>query len=243
MVEVFLHADKTAIRIEYFGDEIERSPRSTQLRGTVIRELDRYAIYPGSHYVTPEEQRAKAIHSIRAELRERLEELQDAGKLLERQRLEQRTSFDLEMLEQIGHCQGIENYSRHLSGRKAGEPPPTLIDYLPEDFLMILDESHQTIPQVGAMFRGDRARKEVLVAHGFRLPSALDNRPLTFEEWETHVKQAIYVSATPGDYEIDKTQGVVVEQVIRPTGLMDPIVEVTRYQSVTDLSARLTFAG
>ncbi|MCB9617117.1 MAG: excinuclease ABC subunit UvrB [Sandaracinus sp.] len=235
VVEVFpAHADKTAIRIEYFGDEIERLTEIDPLRGTVIRELDRYAIYPGSHYVTPEEQRAKAIHSIRAELRERLEELQDAGKLLERQRLEQRTSFDLEMLEQIGHCQGIENYSRHLSGRKAGEPPPTLIDYLPEDFLMILDESHQTIPQVGAMFRGDRARKEVLVAHGFRLPSALDNRPLTFEEWETHVKQAIYVSATPGDYEIDKTQGVVVEQVIRPTGLMDPIVEVRPVRSQVD---------
>ncbi|MCB9602334.1 MAG: excinuclease ABC subunit UvrB [Sandaracinus sp.] len=235
VVEVFpAHADKTAIRIEYFGDEIERLTEIDPLRGTVLRELDRYAIYPGSHYVTPEEQRAKAIHSIRAELRERLEELQDAGKLLERQRLEQRTSFDLEMLEQIGHCQGIENYSRHLSGRKAGEPPPTLIDYLPEDFLMILDESHQTIPQIGAMFRGDRARKEVLVAHGFRLPSALDNRPLTFEEWETHVKQAIYVSATPGDYEIDKTQGVVVEQVIRPTGLMDPIVEVRPVRSQVD---------
>ena len=235
VVEVFpAHADKTAIRIEYFGDEIDRLSEIDPLRGTVIRPLERYAIYPGSHYVTPEEQRRKAIQSIRVELRERLQELEDAGKLLERQRLEQRTSFDLEMLEQIGHCQGIENYSRHLSGRKAGEPPPTLIDYLPEDFLMILDESHQTIPQVGAMFRGDRARKEVLVAHGFRLPSALDNRPLTFEEWEGHVKQAIYVSATPGDYEIDKTEGVVVEQVIRPTGLMDPVVEVRPVRSQVD---------
>ena len=235
VVEVFpAHADKTAIRIEYFGDEIDRISEIDPLRGTVIRPLERYAIYPGSHYVTPEQQRAKAIHSIRAELRERLQELEEAGKLLERQRLEQRTSFDLEMLEQVGHCQGIENYSRHLSGRKAGEPPPTLIDYLPEDFLMILDESHQTVPQIGAMFRGDRARKEVLVAHGFRLPSALDNRPLTFEEWETHVKQAIYVSATPGDYEIDKTQGVVVEQVIRPTGLMDPVIEVRPVRSQVD---------
>jgi excinuclease ABC subunit B len=235
VVEVFpAHADKTAIRIEYFGDEIDRISEIDPLRGTVIRPLERYAIYPGSHYVTPEQQRAKAIHSIRAELRERLQELEDAGKLLERQRLEQRTSFDLEMLEQVGHCQGIENYSRHLSGRKAGEPPPTLIDYLPEDFLMILDESHQTVPQIGAMFRGDRARKEVLVAHGFRLPSALDNRPLTFEEWEAHVKQAIYVSATPGDYEIDKTQGVVVEQVIRPTGLMDPVIEVRPVRSQVD---------
>ncbi len=235
VVEVFpAHADKTAIRIEYFGDEIDRISEIDPLRGTVIRPLERYAIYPGSHYVTPEQQRAKAIHSIRAELRERLQELEDAGKLLERQRLEQRTSFDLEMLEQVGHCQGIENYSRHLSGRAAGEPPPTLIDYLPEDFLMILDESHQTVPQIGAMFRGDRARKEVLVAHGFRLPSALDNRPLTFEEWEAHVKQAIYVSATPGDYEIDKTQGVVVEQVIRPTGLMDPVIEVRPVRSQVD---------
>ncbi|MCU0676696.1 MAG: excinuclease ABC subunit UvrB, partial [Myxococcota bacterium] len=235
VVEVFpAHADKTAIRIEYFGDEIDRISEIDPLRGTVIRPLERYAIYPGSHYVTPEQQRAKAIHSIRAELRERLQELEDAGKLLERQRLEQRTSFDLEMLEQVGHCQGIENYSRHLSGRKAGEPPPTLIDYLPEDFLMVLDESHQTVPQIGAMFRGDRARKEVLVAHGFRLPSALDNRPLTFEEWEAHVKQAIYVSATPGDYEIDKTQGVVVEQVIRPTGLMDPVIEVRPVRSQVD---------
>ncbi len=241
VVEVFpAHADKTAIRIEYFGDEIDRLSEIDPLRGTVIRPLERYAIYPGSHYVTPEEQRRKAIQSIRVELRERLHELEDAGKLLERQRLEQRTSFDLEMLEQIGHCQGIENYSRHLSGRKAGDPPPTLIDYLPEDFLMILDESHQTIPQVGAMFRGDRARKEVLVAHGFRLPSALDNRPLTFEEWEGHVKQAIYVSATPGDYEIDKTEGVVVEQVIRPTGLMDPVVEVRPVRSqVDDLLAEI----
>jgi excinuclease ABC subunit B len=235
VVEVFpAHADKTAIRIEYFGDEIDRISEIDPLRGTVIRPLERYAIYPGSHYVTPEQQRAKAIHSIRAELRERLQELEDAGKLLERQRLEQRTSFDLEMLEQVGHCQGIENYSRHLSGRAAGEPPPTLIDYLPEDFLMILDESHQTVPQIGAMFRGDRARKEVLVAHGFRLPSALDNRPLTFEEWEAHVKQAIYVSATPGDYEIEKTQGVVVEQVIRPTGLMDPVIEVRPVRSQVD---------
>ena len=235
VIEVFpAHADKTAIRIEYFGDEIERISEIDPLHGTVIRPLERYAIYPGSHYVTPEQQRAKAITSIRVELRERLQELEEAGKLLERQRLEQRTSFDLEMLEQVGHCQGIENYSRHLSGRNTGEPPPTLIDYLPEDFLMILDESHQTVPQIGAMFRGDRARKEVLVSHGFRLPSALDNRPLTFEEWEAHVKQAIYVSATPGDYEIDKTQGVVVEQVIRPTGLMDPVIEVRPVRSQVD---------
>jgi len=200
----------------------------------VLTELDRYAIYPGSHYVTPEEQRGKAVAAIRDELRERLQDLEAANKLLERQRLEQRTMFDLEMLEQMGYCQGIENYSRHLSGRDPGEPPPTLIDYFPDDFLIVLDESHQTVPQIGAMYRGDRARKETLVSHGFRLPSALDNRPLKFEEWESHVVQAIYVSATPGDYEIDKTEGVFVEQVIRPTGLMDPPIEVRPVKSQVD---------
>jgi excinuclease ABC subunit B len=168
----------------------------------------------------------KAITSIREELCERLDVLDKEVKFLEKQRLEQRTTYDLEMMEQMGFCNGIENYSRHLSGRKAGEPPPTLIDYFPEDFLMILDESHQTVPQVSAMYRGDRARKETLVEYGFRLPSALDNRPLRFEEWEAHVKQVIFVSATPADYEIEKAGGVLVEQVIRPTGLMDPLVEV-----------------
>ena len=226
-VEVFpAHSDKVAVRIEYFGDEIDRICEIDPLKGEVLRELERYGIYPGSHYVTPDEHRKRAIEAIREELRERLAELEAAGKLLERQRLEQRTMFDLEMLEQMGYCQGIENYSRHLSGRAPGEPPPTLIDYFPDDFLMVLDESHQTIPQIGAMYRGDQARKKTLVAHGFRLPSALDNRPLTFEEWEAHVGQAIYVSATPGDYELQKTEGVVVEQVIRPTGLMDPVLEV-----------------
>ena len=227
VVEVFpAHSDSTAVRIEFWGDEVERITEVDPLRGKVLREIDRYGIYPGSHYVTPEQHRARAIEAIRVELRERLQELEAAGKLLERQRLEQRTMFDLEMLEQMGYCQGIENYSRHLSGREAGEPPPTLIDYFPDDFLMVLDESHQTVPQIGAMFKGDRARKEVLVGHGFRLPSAMDNRPLQFDEWESHVVDALYVSATPGEYEMEKSEGVVVEQLIRPTGLMDPVIEM-----------------
>jgi excinuclease ABC subunit B len=188
--------------------------------------LERYAIYPGSHYVTPQAQLRRAIESIRLELRERLDFFDKEGRFLEKQRLEQRTLYDLEMMEQMGFCSGIENYSRHLSGRKEGEAPPTLIDYFPPEFLLVVDESHQTVPQLQAMYRGDRARKETLVEYGFRLPSALDNRPLKFEEFEDHVRRAIYVSATPGEYELDKAQGVVVEQLIRPTGLRDPEVEV-----------------
>jgi excinuclease ABC subunit B len=235
VVEIFpAHSEKMAVRVEFWGDEVERITEVDPLRGQVIADLDRYGIYPGSHYVTPEEHRARAIQAIRVELRERLQELEAADKLLERQRLEQRTMFDLEMLEQMGFCQGIENYSRHLSGREEGEPPPTLIDYFPDDFLLVLDESHQTVPQIGAMYRGDRARKETLVSHGFRLPSALDNRPLKFEEWESHVVNALYVSATPGEYEMEKSEGVVVEQLIRPTGLMDPVVEVRPVGSQVD---------
>src|SRR5580693_4061541 len=227
VVEVFpTYEHETAIRIEFFGDVIESIKEVDPLRGRVKSTLERYAIYPGSHYVTPQEQMRRAIASVRDELRERLDFYDKEGRFLEKQRLEQRTQYDLEMMEQMGFCTGIENYSRHLSNRKAGEPPPTLIDYFPEDFLMILDESHQTVPQIGAMYRGDRARKETLVEYGFRLPSALDNRPLKFEEWESHVKQAIYVSATPAEYEIGKAGGVLVEQVIRPTGLTDPAVEV-----------------
>src|SRR5690606_16819139 len=196
--------------------------------------------FPGSHYVTAPEMRRIAIESIRDELRERLQELQAQGKLLEAQRLEQRTIFDLEMLEQMGFCSGIENYSRHLSGRKAGEPPPCLLAYCPKDFLLVIDESHRTVPQIAAMYRGDRSRKKTLVEHGFRLPSALDNRPLRFEEFEKLVHQAIYVSATPGDYELEKAQGVVVEQIIRPTGLLDPVVEVRPVASqVDDLLAEI----
>ena len=227
VVEIFpAHAEDRAVRVEFWGEEIERISEIDPLRGTVLAELDRYAIFPGSHYVTPEDQRKRAIASIREELRDRLIDLETQGKLLEKQRLEQRTLYDLEMLEQMGFCHGIENYSRHMSGRKEGEAPPTLLDYFPNDYLLVLDESHQTVPQVGAMYKGDRSRKESLVAHGFRLPSALDNRPLRFEEFEKKIPQTIYVSATPGKYELDLTAGVVVQQVIRPTGLLDPIIHV-----------------
>jgi excinuclease ABC subunit B len=227
VVEVFpAYEQERALRVEFWGDEIERISEIDPMRGKVLEELERYGIYPGSHYVTPLEQRRIAVAQIRGELTQRLAELASENKLLEKQRLEQRTLYDLEMLEQMGFCHGIENYSRHFSGRQPGDPPPTLIDYFPEDFLMVLDESHQTVPQVGAMYRGDRSRKETLVEHGFRLPSALDNRPLKFDEFETHIRQAIYVSATPGDWELARTQGVFTEQVIRPTGLMDPVIRV-----------------
>jgi excinuclease ABC subunit B len=227
VVEVFpAYEQERAVRIEFWGDEIERISEIDPLRGRVLQELDKYGIYPGSHFVTPLEQRKKAMTSIREELAQQLEILQRENKLLERQRLEQRTLYDLEMLEQMGFCHGIENYSRHFSNRKPGDPPPTLVDYFPSDFLLVLDESHQTVPQIGAMYRGDRARKDVLVEHGFRLPSAVDNRPLKFEEFETHIVNCIHVSATPGDWELEHAQGVFVEQVIRPTGLMDPIIHV-----------------
>ena len=241
VVEVFpASSEDIAVRIEFFGDEIEAIKEVDPLRGVVLGTRDKYSIYPGSHYVTPEDQRSRAMAAIRDELREQLAFLKANDKLLEHQRLEQRTMYDLEMLEQIGFCQGIENYSRHLSNRKQGEPPPTLIDYFPPDFLLILDESHQTVPQVGAMWRGDHNRKTTLVEYGFRLPSALDNRPLKFEEFEKYMRQTIYVSATPGEYEIDKTQGVVVEQVIRPTGLLDPQIIVRPVSGqVDDLLAEI----
>ncbi len=241
VVEIFpAHSEDIAVRVEFWGDEIERIAEVDPLRGRVLRELDQYGIYPGSHYVTPQEQRDKALKSIRAELGVRLQELEESRALIEHQRLEQRTMYDLEMLEQMGFCHGIENYSRHLSGRRAGQAPPTLIDYFPDDFLLVLDESHQTVPQVGAMYRGDRARKETLVEHGFRLPSALDNRPLKFDEWESKINQVIFVSATPGDYELERTAGVVVEQVIRPTGLVDPQIHVRPVKDqVDDLLAEI----
>jgi excinuclease ABC subunit B len=227
VIEVFpAYEDERAVRIEYWGDEIESISEIDPLRGKVLHALERYGIYPGSHYVTPEQQRKNAIDSIRSELQVRVAQYDSENKLLERQRLEQRTNYDLEMLEQMGFCHGIENYSRHLSGRKPGEPPPCLIDYMPEDFILIMDESHQSVPQVAAMYRGDRARKETLVEHGFRLPSALDNRPLKFEEFEPKIRQAIYVSATPAEYELKKCEGVVIEQVVRPTGLLDPVIHV-----------------
>ncbi|MBX3214400.1 MAG: excinuclease ABC subunit UvrB [Labilithrix sp.] len=227
VVEVFpAYEHETAVRIEFFGDTVEAIREVDPIRGKVKGALDRYSIFPGSHYVTPQEQMRRAISEIREGLRERLDFFDKEGRFLEKQRLEQRTLYDIEMMEQMGFCNGIENYSRHLSNRKAGEPPPTLIDYFPKDFLLVLDESHQTIPQVAAMYRGDRARKETLVEYGFRLPSALDNRPLKFEEFEDHVHRCIYVSATPGEYELQKAAGAFIEQVIRPTGLMDPVTEV-----------------
>jgi excinuclease ABC subunit B len=226
VLEILPAYDDRGIRVEYFGDSIERIARFDVLRGEVLEEVERVGVYPKTHYVTPRGQLERALVTIRAELDERLAELEAAGKLLERQRLEQRTRFDLEMLQEVGYCHGIENYSRHLSGRAPGEPPPTLLDYLPEDFVLVVDESHQTVPQVRGMYHGDRSRKEVLVDFGFRLPSALDNRPLTFEEFDARVKQRIYVSATPGPFELARTGGVVVEQLLRPTGLLDPEIEL-----------------
>jgi excinuclease ABC subunit B len=234
-IEIFPpYEEDRAVRIEFFGDVVERIVEFDPLRGVQLAEVDKVAIFPNSHYVSAPETRKRAIDGIRDELRGRLGELKDQNKLVEAQRLEQRTLFDLEMLEQMGFCPGIENYSRWLSGRKAGDPPPCLLDYFPDDFLLVIDESHQTIPQIGAMYRGDRSRKETLVEYGFRLPSALDNRPLKFEEFEGLVRNAIYVSATPASYEIEKAQGVMVEQIIRPTGLVDPEVEVRPVGSQVD---------
>ena len=227
VVEIFPVYEATlAIRVEFFGDEIDSIHEVDPLRGRVLRSLETYAVYPGSHYVTPRQQLNRSIESIREELRERLQWFDEQGRFLEKQRLAQRTQYDLEMLEQMGFVQGIENYSRHLSGRKPGDPPPTLVDYFPDDFLLIIDESHQTIPQLNSMYRGDRSRKETLVEYGFRLPSALDNRPLQFEEFERFMKRVICVSATPGDFEVARSSGHIVEQLIRPTGLIDPEIIV-----------------
>jgi excinuclease ABC subunit B len=235
VVEVFpAHEERHAIRIEFEGDRVERITEVDPLRGKVIQRLNKVPIYPGSHYVTPPDQLPRAIRAIREELEERLEELISQGKLLEAQRLKTRTLYDLELLEQTGYCPGIENYSRHLTGRLPGEPPPTLMDYLPKNALVFIDESHVSIPQLQGMYRGDRSRKETLVEYGFRLPSALDNRPLTFEEFERCVNQVIYVSATPGDYELEKAGPHVVEQIIRPTGLMDPEIIVRPAENQVD---------
>jgi excinuclease ABC subunit B len=218
-------SEHEAIRVELFDDEIESLSYFDPLTGEVLRQVPRFTIYPKTHYVTPREILLQAVDAIKVELSERLEALYAANKLVEAQRLEQRTRFDIEMILELGYCTGIENYSRFLSRRQPGEPPPTLFDYLPKDALLIIDESHVTVPQLGAMYRGDRSRKETLVEYGFRLPSALDNRPLKFEEWERLVPQTIFVSATPGPYEQQRS-GAVVEQVVRPTGLIDPEVEV-----------------
>lgn len=226
-VEIFPpYEEERAVRVEFFGDFIERVSWIDPLTGQVLEELDQIGIYPGSHHVTDEENLNRAIKTIQEELRERLVQLNKEMKPLEAQRLEQRTYYDIEMMEQMGFCQGIENYSRHMTGRGPGEPPPTLLEYFPKDFVTFVDESHVTIPQIGAMYRGDRARKMTLVEHGFRLPSALDNRPLNFQEFERMMDKVVYVSATPGTYELQKSEGVIVEQIIRPTGLIDPIVEV-----------------
>ncbi len=235
VVEIFpAYEEERAIRIEFFGDEIETISEIDPLRGIRLNKLPRVTIYPGSHYVTTVDNRKRAIETIRVELRETLQKMKETGKLLEAQRLEQRTMFDLEMIEELGFCQGIENYSRHLTGRSSGDAPPTLLEYFPKDWLLVIDESHVSVPQIGGMYRGDRARKMNLVDHGFRLPSALDNRPLNFEEWERCLNQAVYVSATPGEYELKKAGGEVAEQVIRPTGLVDPIVEVRSASTQVD---------
>src|SRR6266511_4158778 len=234
IVEVYPSYEESALRIGLFGDEVDELVSFDPLTGKTFRKHDRVAVYPKSHFVTSRARLKDAVETIKAELVERRTALESEGKLLEAQRLHQRTMFDLEMIREIGYCHGIENYSRHLTGRRPGEPPPTLLDYLPSDALVIVDESHQTVPQIRGMYHGDRSRKEVLVDYGFRLPSALDNRPLSFEEWEQRVKQLVYVSATPGPYELHKASGVIVEQVIRPTGLMDPPIEVRPVKGQVD---------
>lgn len=227
VIDIFpAESEVMAIRVELFDEEIDRISEFDPLTGAVERHLARFTIYPKTHYVTPREKILAAIENIKDELRERKEQLLGSNKLLEEQRISQRTQYDIEMMTELGYCSGIENYSRYLSGRNPGEPPPTLMDYLPPDSLLIIDESHVTVSQVGAMYKGDRSRKETLVEYGFRLPSALDNRPLKFEEFEAISPQTIYVSATPGNYELEKSDGEVVEQVVRPTGLVDPELEI-----------------
>ena len=234
VVDIYPSYEEQAVRIELFGDEVDELISFDPLTGAVVKRHDKIAIYPKTHFVAPRERTKRAVDTIKEELVWYRSKLESEGKLLEAQRLHQRTMFDLEMIKEIGYCHGIENYARHLTGRAPGEPPPTLLDYLPEDALLIVDESHQTVPQIRGMYHGDRSRKEVLVAYGFRLPSALDNRPLNFEEWEARVKQVIYVSATPGPYELSQAQGVVVEQIIRPTGLIDPPIDVRPVRGQVD---------
>jgi excinuclease ABC subunit B len=240
IVEVYPSYDDVGLRIGFFGDEIDELLSFDPLTGREVRRHDRIAVYPKSHFVVPRARTKAAIDGIKIELAERLTDLETAGRKAEAERLHQRTMFDLEMIKEIGYCHGIENYSRHLSGRLAGEPPPTLLDYLPSDTLIIVDESHQTVPQVRGMYAGDRSRKDVLVEYGFRLPSALDNRPLSFTEWEARVGQIVFVSATPGPYELRQAGGVIVEQIIRPTGLVDPVIDVRPIRGqVDDLLAEI----
>jgi excinuclease ABC subunit B len=234
IVEVIPSYEELGLRIELFGDEVDALTTFDPLTGKSMRKHDKIAVYPKSHFVAPRDRTKRAVETIKEELVQRRGDLEKEGRLLEAQRLHQRTMFDLEMIQEIGYCHGIENYARHLTARQPGEPPPTLLDYLPADALIVVDESHQTVPQVRGMYAGDRSRKEVLVAYGFRLPSALDNRPLTFAEWEERVRQVIFVSATPGPYEMSKAQGVVVEQIIRPTGLIDPPIDVRPVRGQVD---------
>jgi excinuclease ABC subunit B len=234
IIEVHPSYEEQGLRIELFGDEVDALASFDPLTGRLLRRHDKIAVYPKSHFVAPRERTKAAVEAIKAELAVRRGELESQGKLVEAQRLHQRTMFDLEMIKEIGYCHGIENYARHLTGREPGQPPPTLLDYLPSDALVIVDESHQTVPQIRGMYHGDRSRKEVLVSYGFRLPSALDNRPLSFEEWESRVGQVIFVSATPGPYELTQSRGVVVEQIIRPTGLIDPPIDVRPVKGQVD---------
>ena len=234
VLELWPAYEDDAVRIEFFGDEIDKITRIDPITGRAGREYDRLAVYPRTHYVTPRQRLLEAMENIRKELDERVVELRAQDRLLEAQRLSQRTLFDLEMMAELGYCNGIENYSRHLSGRSPGQPPPTLIDYFPEDFLLVVDESHQTIPQVRGMWGGDRSRKTTLVEYGFRLPSAIDNRPLSFDEFEGKLSQIIYVSATPAAYELEKSGGLYVEQVIRPTGLLDPPISIRPVKGQVD---------
>ena len=234
IIDVYPSYEEQGLRIELFGDEVDQLVSFDPLTGKTLRRHDKIAVYPKSHFVAPRERTKQAVETIKEELAVRRSELEANGKLLEAQRLHQRTMFDLEMMREIGYCHGIENYARHLTGRQPGEPPPTLLDYLPDDALTIVDESHQTVPQIRGMYAGDRARKEVLVSYGFRLPSALDNRPLNFDEWKVRAGQIVFVSATPGPYEMAQAQGVVVEQIIRPTGLTDPPIEVRPVKGQVD---------
>ena len=240
IVEVYLSYEESALRIELFGDEVDELSSFDPLTGKTIRRHDKVAIYPKTHFVAPREKTKLAVTSIKAELESYRTQLETEGKVLEAHRLHQRTMFDLEMIKEIGYCHGIENYARHLTGRPPGAPPPTLLDYLPPDALTIVDESHQTVPQIRGMYHGDRSRKEILVAYGFRLPSALDNRPLNFEEWEVRTGQVLFVSATPGPYEKTQAGGAVVEQIIRPTGLVDPPIEIRPVKGqIDDLLAEI----
>jgi excinuclease ABC subunit B len=235
VIDIFpAESDRFALRVELFDEEIERISEFDPLTGRVERELARVTVYPKTHYATPREKILAAVEQIKTELKERAEQLRENNKLVEEQRLVQRTQFDIEMMTELGYCSGIENYSRYLSGRNSGEAPPTLFDYLPDDGLLIIDESHVTIPQIGAMYKGDRSRKENLVQYGFRLPSALDNRPMRFEEFEALSPQTIYVSATPSNYEIEKSSGEIAEQVVRPTGLLDPEIEIRPVDTQVD---------